>query len=348
MRIFRLLFAIVFGVALAVWVVFSVTAKGDSSLQTSPAPTTTQHTLSLYPTFDTYLAEYTYNGVNYQNRDMSAENQLALCAQSAWRRNVILKFDLSPIPHGAVITHATLVMNFKTQVNGTTPQYGIYRISGYRPINHPTWINYNIWSSLAWTGPGATYPGMDYHSTPLWTGTLPSNSNLYADFNLTEFNHLITDGNYGLLIRSLTTVNGADRNYYSSESAYTPRIDLVYTTSTTGSHDYWWGNQTTSAGCLASGWAVDYANWASRLNVTTSTNYWGGWTTLATGLANGYRSDLSGVCSGGNCLYWHNLAWKAPVNANFTVRSQAQAVDGTWFDIPNTYKTLRSEERRVG
>ncbi|MDD5371052.1 MAG: hypothetical protein PHQ40_18380, partial [Anaerolineaceae bacterium] len=117
-----------------------------------------------------------------------------------------------------------------------------------------------------------------------------------------------------------------------------------------GNHDGYSGSQSYS-NCYGGGWANDSDNTSYRVQVRAMTDYGhaGQYTTqLATATANAYRSDLTGVCSGGYCAYGMILGSTAPViNTPFNVRVEMQSIEGFWDVLGNSPKSITCQDNSV-
>jgi len=117
-----------------------------------------------------------------------------------------------------------------------------------------------------------------------------------------------------------------------------------------GFHDGYSGSQPITS-CTTWGWAKDNDNLGYRVSVRAMTDYGhaGVYSTqIASSTANAYRSDLTGICTGGYCSYSMDLKFTAPViNSPFNVRVDALSMEGHWVPLNNSPKTLTCTDTSV-
>jgi hypothetical protein len=175
---------------------------------------------------------------------VGTNNSISTFATNGQRRSGLLKFDLSTIPSGSVVTSATLSL-YAAASNAGTRSYSAARIlaanSGW--VEGATW-NYANPSTVRWAGDtgnnggsdaGGSVSGTDYSSTALGTASL---TNFAADaefafsLNITEVEAMIAN-NYGIYI-TRTDANAVFALHSSNATTSTVRPKLVinYTTGT--------------------------------------------------------------------------------------------------------------------
>jgi RHS repeat-associated protein len=176
---------------------------------------------------DTMIDEYN------PNKNYGADEGLFLISTGNYRRNVLIKFELGSIPDGAVILSATLTLFGKENGGfGEGGTFGLYRLHGDRQTWSESETNWQIYQSGSnWSEAGANAQEGDFYGGALWTGSLPEpGSNLVMDLDPGEFQKLLNDGNYGLVIRN-TSIKSGDRYYYSSEddnASRRPKLVVTY------------------------------------------------------------------------------------------------------------------------
>lgn len=114
----------------------------------------------------------------------------------------------------------------------------------------------------------------------------------------------------------------------------------------TGYHDAYSGTVPASQ-CRADGWAVYSNDKALDLNIRILSDG----VQVATGVASTYRGDLetAGVCTGGTCSFWINLAGLISTGVNHTITAQAQNPgDNSWVTLPASPKTLNCAAGTIG
>ena len=115
-------------------------------------------------------------------------------------------------------------------------------------------------------------------------------------------------------------------------------------TNVQGYHDGNSGTQSQPSGCIAYGWATDPNNTSQDVNIKVLD----GSTQIYTGLASLYRSDLTGVCSGGTCAYNVALWNLISHNVNHTITVQAQDINsGAWVSLTNTPKLINCQSCQI-
>jgi hypothetical protein len=105
-----------------------------------------------------------------------------------------------------------------------------------------------------------------------------------------------------------------------------------------GYHDAWEGIQSPFF-CVAEGWAIDHNDRDLDLSVRVLSDG----AEVAQTVAGRYRQDLeeAGVCPGGTCSFYVNLASEISPGEDHLISVQAQdAQSGEWVDLFNTPKTL--------
>jgi len=142
--------------------------------------------------------------------------------------NILLSWDTSSIPVGAIIEAAEMVL---TVTNASAGAYTCYALTRSWIEGQATW---NLAATgTAWASPGAA-GGADRSATPLCTISAGSTGTLTIPFNSAGLQALqawISNPatNFGLVIADTATTDGAD--FHSSESATTlarPRLNLFY------------------------------------------------------------------------------------------------------------------------
>lgn len=114
----------------------------------------------------------------------------------------------------------------------------------------------------------------------------------------------------------------------------------------TGYHDAYSGTVPASQ-CRADGWAAYSNDKALDLNIRILSDG----VQVATGVASTYRGDLetAGVCTGGTCSFWINLAGLISTGVNHTITAQAQNPgDNSWVTLPASPKTLNCSAGTTG
>ena len=105
-----------------------------------------------------------------------------------------------------------------------------------------------------------------------------------------------------------------------------------------GYHDAWEGLQSPFF-CVAEGWAIDHNDRDLDLSVRVLSDG----AEVAQTVAGRYRQDLeeAGVCPGGACSFYANLASRITPGEDHLISVQAQdSQSGEWVDLFNTPKTL--------
>jgi hypothetical protein len=142
--------------------------------------------------------------------------------------SILLSWDTSSIPPGAIIEAAEMVL---TVTNASAGAYTCYALNRSWVEGQATW---NLAATgTTWASPGAA-GGADRSATPLCTISAGSTGTLTIPFTSAGLQALqawITNPatNFGLIIADTATTDGAD--FHSSESATTlarPRLNLFY------------------------------------------------------------------------------------------------------------------------
>jgi hypothetical protein len=127
----------------------------------------------------------------------------------------VIKFDLSSIPAGAVITAATFSLYCYQTLTDTIACY-INRILSGNSDWSESQSTWNVRKTgTNWAGSaGCSTAGTDYASENMYSGN-PSNSVGWKDFplDLTEFG-LMQANNYGFILYSTTVAGGGAQNPY--------------------------------------------------------------------------------------------------------------------------------------
>ncbi|MFZ2150042.1 MAG: hypothetical protein WAV15_02705 [Minisyncoccia bacterium] len=116
-------------------------------------------------------------------------------------------------------------------------------------------------------------------------------------------------------------------------------ITLIPQGTIAGTHDQYSGTVASSSQCHADGWAAYSTDKALDLNVRILSDG----VSVATGVAGTYRADLqaAGVCTGGTCGFYINLAGVITPGVNHVITAQAQnPATLAWTSLASTPKTL--------
>jgi uncharacterized repeat protein (TIGR01451 family) len=171
------------------------------------------------------------------DRNNGINTTLTVDRESDQPGRTLLKFNLSSIPTGAVITSATLRLR---KTNNKVETIVLHRmanswVEGTKSSQtalsgEPTW-SHRQYSTVAWTGgTGATD---DYASPIIASATTTSSSNVDVNWDVKTLVQAWTDGvpNYGFLIKAaddqtITSDNAV--NFSSSEGATAPQLIISY------------------------------------------------------------------------------------------------------------------------
>jgi large repetitive protein len=189
--------------------------------------TKAQTTVNLTPTIDATIKS-SNTGVNYGNC-----NLLQTDGGSGNIDRSLLKFDLSGIPSGAIITSASLSL---VKTSGVGASVDIRRITSAWNEGSGGCGGSN--SAVSWnqriTGTNWTTSGGDFNGTVEATTTVGSNNTTYT-WNVLSLVQNWTNGtnaNHGLMVKNTSETSGALNVFASSENttvANRPKLTVTYT-----------------------------------------------------------------------------------------------------------------------
>lgn len=164
--------------------------------------------MTLTPTDDTYWSQ-----LNIAN-NYGASSELQYNGTSTYRRDILIKFDLSVLTSSYVITNVTLKLFLVTWSNA--PQLVIYRVN-------ESW-NEATYTRVAYPTIGATGNSLASLTYSMTTNTWYTSTS----FNLTEFENM-RNQNYGIyLCRSAESGNASYTVFSSRTGGYPPTLEITY------------------------------------------------------------------------------------------------------------------------
>lgn len=154
----------------------------------------------------------------------------------------LLKFDLSALPVGAVVTRARLYLTSMATMPATTTHY----VNRILPANSvwtelgATW-DYAVASSVRWAGDaaldggadaGCSVPGTDFSATDMGSFVVngePLGTEFTVELDLTEFAAMVS-ANYGFVVRGVTTSSAQFRSSDNATASSRPKLVIDYET----------------------------------------------------------------------------------------------------------------------
>ena len=116
----------------------------------------------------------------------------------------IIKFDLSSIPTGAIITSATLSLKLKTDASTNTRTFRFYRVKRAWVEGECTWAIYSTGNN--WGTAGCANTTNDREATDVGSASIAHDATVdtWVDFSMTasKIQEMITGGSYTSRYRS--------------------------------------------------------------------------------------------------------------------------------------------------
>ena len=201
----------------------TATASATPTATATPSPTATGGGPVAWIAADTTLDQYN-PATNY-----GASSNLRLVEDS--REEILLRFDVSGVPAGAIITHAEMQLYFGTRSTADTIMAAAYGVKRAWTESEANW--YGAMAGEAWGVSGANDPQTDRLDTPAATTTLYDVG--WATWDLTALVQDWVDGSLpaaGVLIRGEDGIHPYVRyEAYSKEhadEAKRPRLLVEY------------------------------------------------------------------------------------------------------------------------
>ncbi len=213
------------GYCTTVPVTVNITEDNCPAGQYRALPTTTTTVTINNPntnTIDTYIKEDSGGNDNYGN-----DSKLYVGEGAGKLRRSLLRFDLSGIPAGSIISNATLTLT-RVGGDGVTLSLSAHRLTNSWVEGQTTW-------TIRQTGTNWASLGADYAATALSTITSDA-TNGPRNFNLTNTVQNWLNGtyaNHGVLIKQTTTALDKRHEFASSENgtaADRPKLVVQYVT----------------------------------------------------------------------------------------------------------------------
>ncbi len=176
--------------------------------------------LTLEPTKDTYV-DAAYPNSSYGTIGLG---NVGYQPVDSTRKAVLLQFDTSTIPTGAIIDNAKLTMRIGGCI-GSDPSLGNMSFNAYLSLGGTNWSNTSTFNQIGSSGGSLEL---------LYSKIVPCSSGSYVDFDAKELTQLWVDGvipNDGIVLNPATSSTYWTRVFYMKEAtaASRPKLEINYT-----------------------------------------------------------------------------------------------------------------------
>ncbi len=176
---------------------------------------------------DTYIDRW-HPTSNFENSNLKVQY-----TSSGDTLSTLIRFDLAPLPAGAVVTSAVLSLNATYRQDDATLTIAVYRLKREWAAGQATWEL--AAAGQPWSVPGANGSGTDRAISP--SVQVPASATGWIDFDLTSLVskwHTGELANFGILLRAEGTSGPAGKSLYSfvdsssGASASRPKLTITY------------------------------------------------------------------------------------------------------------------------
>ena len=181
------------------------------------------------------------------NRNGGYQIHMGMSPTSTLNR-ALIKFDLSSIPVGVIITSAVITLTVASTESDITGVFRVYRVLRDWIDSQATWNSYK--TGNAWSTAGCGNTTSDREATDVGSANVSAGPSVGStiDISLTpsKIQEMISGGgftNNGFLIKNNESLHDRD-SYYDSEDATAtnkPKLVVTYTTLATGGNAIFFG-----------------------------------------------------------------------------------------------------------